>query len=290
MNPQGLEIIETLLQAYEQGSQLLLMFDYDGTLTPLVAHPRLAKLSPAMRKVLKRLASKPRIAMGILSGRALDDLKSMVGLEDLYYAGTVGMELDLKGQRLLHPRAEQMAELMVRIGELLKTVVYNYPGAWLEKKELGLTVHYRQVEASQRSELKNRTWEILKPEGGQLLLEDGPLAVEISPKHGWNKADALRSIISHLQASKIFPLYAGDAANDISVLKAVGIYNGIGVWIGNQSPSVASLCLEDPGELLEVLIQLNRRLHHLTRKRTNLAAQSAALCGLWTNLFPHNPK
>ena len=45
-------ISQKLAAAYRSGHRLVLLFDYDGTLTPLVDHPRLAHLDPALREVL----------------------------------------------------------------------------------------------------------------------------------------------------------------------------------------------------------------------------------------------
>ena len=37
----------SLLGAYHAGEKLVMLFDYDGTLTPIVEFPWLAKLEPA---------------------------------------------------------------------------------------------------------------------------------------------------------------------------------------------------------------------------------------------------
>ena len=50
-------ILQRLLAAYRHGYRLVLVFDYDGTLTPIVAHPGLARIYPALRDVLARLAA-----------------------------------------------------------------------------------------------------------------------------------------------------------------------------------------------------------------------------------------
>ena len=55
MLPARAAILERLITAYQRGERLVLVFDYDGTLTPLVSHPRLAHLDPALRGVLARL-------------------------------------------------------------------------------------------------------------------------------------------------------------------------------------------------------------------------------------------
>jgi len=91
MPPASSTILERLMAAYHRGERLVLVFDYDGTLTPLVAHPSLAHLDPALRDVLARLAATPRVTVGLVSGRGLDDLVGMVGLEGLSYGGSTGL-------------------------------------------------------------------------------------------------------------------------------------------------------------------------------------------------------
>ena len=101
------EALDQLVSAYRHGSPLILLFDYDGTLTPIVEHPKLATLSPDARQVLARLAQHANVVIGLLSGRSLDDLKAMLDLPGLYLAGTGGLELDLCGTRIEHPHADR---------------------------------------------------------------------------------------------------------------------------------------------------------------------------------------
>ena len=53
---------------------ILLLTDYDGTLTPIVERPDMANLSEDIRKLLQTLARQHRFTLGIISGRALADL------------------------------------------------------------------------------------------------------------------------------------------------------------------------------------------------------------------------
>ena len=73
------EIFDEMCKAYRHGSSLVLLFDYDGTLTPIVEHPRLAVLDRKTRRLLASLADRPRVHVGILSGRELDELRALVG-------------------------------------------------------------------------------------------------------------------------------------------------------------------------------------------------------------------
>ena len=68
-------------------SHILLLSDYDGTLTPIVSRPEEAILSPEVREKLRALTEKPVFSVGIISGRSLSEVKSLVEIEGIYYAG-----------------------------------------------------------------------------------------------------------------------------------------------------------------------------------------------------------
>ncbi len=81
-----------------------MLLDYDGTLTPIVDHPDQAGLSAAARQALASLAALPRVQVGVLSGRGLANLRSMVELPGLIYGGNSGLELELAGAPSSSPR------------------------------------------------------------------------------------------------------------------------------------------------------------------------------------------
>ncbi|MGH7318523.1 MAG: trehalose-phosphatase [Candidatus Rokuibacteriota bacterium] len=56
-----------------------MVLDFDGTLAPIVRNPHVARLAPAVRQTLKRLAAHPRVGLAVLSGRSLSDVKRRVG-------------------------------------------------------------------------------------------------------------------------------------------------------------------------------------------------------------------
>ena len=62
--------------------RIVVFLDYDGTLTPIVSRPDLAVLAPETWDVLRALASRTKVA--IVSGRDLDNVRRMVGLETLW--------------------------------------------------------------------------------------------------------------------------------------------------------------------------------------------------------------
>src|SRR5271166_3753400 len=76
---------------------LLVLLDYDGTLTPLVDRPEIAVLDPRTRLAITTLAGRPITSVAILSGRALEDVKTLVGIDGLIYAGNHGLEIQGPG-------------------------------------------------------------------------------------------------------------------------------------------------------------------------------------------------
>lgn len=68
-----------LLSQYRAAGKRLFMFDYDGTLTPIVREPSAAVPSERLLQTLKHLAAEPTNAVWIISGRDQEFLKQHLG-------------------------------------------------------------------------------------------------------------------------------------------------------------------------------------------------------------------
>ncbi|MCB1919298.1 MAG: trehalose-phosphatase [Candidatus Competibacteraceae bacterium] len=249
-------ISQKLAAAYRSGHRLALLFDYDGTLTPLVDHPRLAHLDPALREVLAQLATWPRITVGVVSGRALDNLISMVKLDALRYGGSTGLELHIAGERCVTDEALKSRAFLDPLCAIVEGVMTDYPGAWVEKKPFGFTVHYRLLAADRVESLRMQTFSLLAPHTDRLRLLDNPLAIEVLPEIGQDKGTALRTIVAQDSAEPATVLYAGDATNDEPALTATRALGGIALGIGPEAPAVAEYRLPDPAALHSLLARL----------------------------------
>ena len=67
------------MEQYNKAKKRLFMFDYDGTLTPIVKDPAAAKPSPILLETLVKLASDDRNAVWIISGRDQEFLNETLG-------------------------------------------------------------------------------------------------------------------------------------------------------------------------------------------------------------------
>jgi trehalose 6-phosphate synthase/phosphatase len=209
------EDFEKWLGDFLHGYQLALFLDYDGTLCPLQEHPSLAVLSPAMRSALSNCAQRPDTQISVISGRALDDVRTMVDHPDLIYAGNHGLEIEGVGfPRFVH---EDLVHYRHRADELaLSLEKLATEGAWTEAKGPTLTYHYRAVPQQSRDSLISEAKAIIHDAGYQA--RDAHHAVEARPPVGWDKGHAvlhvLRSVHGPSWSEKVRVIYIGDDHTD----------------------------------------------------------------------------
>ena len=217
----------------DSGAALLLNLDLDGTLAPIVRRPDATRLTPAVRRTLRRLAASPRVGLAVLSGRSLADLRRRVGLRGIVYGGCHGLEIEGPGLRFRHPRASSIRPRLRMAAAALDRVVPRFPGAYLERKGLALAVHYRGVRASRLGALRGWVRRVAAQAG--LTLLPGKKVWDLVPPGYRGKSKALSLIRDHLKhrvgARACLTLYAGDDATDAEAFRSLGA-RGLGIQVG----------------------------------------------------------
>ena len=94
-----------LLQQYRNSKKRLFMFDYDGTLTPIVKDPGQAIPSDRVTRTLKSLAADPANSVWIISGRDQAFLDEWMG-----HIAELGLSAE-HGSFMRHPRTENWENL-----------------------------------------------------------------------------------------------------------------------------------------------------------------------------------
>ncbi len=253
------EVLMHLVSAYHGGEKIVLLLDYDGTLTPIVELPWQAKLDQRTRDLLILFAGLPRLHLGVLSGRRIEEVEQLVGLPGIYYSGLSGIEMNLKGTTFVHPVALQGAPLIDEVVRRLSAIEEVYAGAWVEHKRFGFTVHYRGVTADLVEEVHTLILSFLERWMDQLRIVEAPRAVEVILAGAGTKGDGVRKIVEDVgQPSFVF--YAGDAADDEDAFAEVTALGGVSLGVGAQAPSSATAHLADPEALVDWLDTL---LHQL---------------------------
>lgn len=251
---------------------LSLFLDYDGTLVPFADHPSGARLSPAMKRLLQRLAGQPGVWVALVSGRALADLKRMVGLAGLCYVGNHGLELQGPMLRYVNPVARATRPLLARLGRRLTQALASIPGAWVEDKGLTLSVHYRRVAAGERLRVKHVFYQVVRPfqEQRRIRVTAGKDVFELRPPVRWTKGTMLSWLLTRQIAlagsSSVLPVYLGDDVTDEDAFKVLRD-RGITVAVGPSTLlTQARYHVESPEDvqrLLQLILAARRPRHHV---------------------------
>jgi len=240
------------IQQHLSGKQLAIFLDYDGTLTPIVAHPEEARLHSSMRQILQQLASK--YAVAIISGRDLQDIKQLVGIENIYYAGSHGFDTaGPKGLKCELPDADQALPLLQNAEQDIQKAVKGIEGAQVERKKFSLAIHYRNVKSSEKSAVKNKLEKLCSTYKG-LKLVHGKEVFDLRPDVDWHKGKALLWLKERMSLEKpIFSFYLGDDTTDEDAFEVLGD-EGIGIAVCCELQKThASYQLKDTQEVEKFL-------------------------------------
>lgn len=202
-----------------RNKELLLLLDYDGTLTPIVSRPELAVLSDDMRDVLKKIAK--RYSTAVISGRALDDVRDMVNVDGIYYAGNHGFEIS-NDVKLVNPDAEKIKPVINEICRKMGKKLIHIEGSIVENKGVTASVHYRMVSENDFIELEKIFKETIAPyvEKGKIRITKGKKVFEIRPNIEWDKGKTVEWVIDAI-GKKGLPVYIGDDQTDEDAFKAL---------------------------------------------------------------------
>lgn len=249
--------------AYRAAAHVLLLFDFDGTLTPIVERPEKARFAAGIKDKLAGLARRPGVTVGVVSGRALAGLKSMVGIEGIYYAGNHGLEIEGPGLSWVSPEAEAARPMMKDLAARLASALQGTAGVFVEDKGLGVGVHYRLVAPGKEAVVRETFRRLTAPlaDAGKAKIISGKKVIEVRPPVNWHKGKAVeairREIMRLMRLDGIMTVYLGDDQTDEDGFKAVGGREGWGVYVGGDNPaSAAGYYLDSTGEVGELLDRL----------------------------------
>ena len=136
--------------AHLERRPLLIVSDFDGTLSKIVNDPWGASIIPLGRRALRLLAGLPEVHVVVLSGRTSRDVASRVRVGNVTYVGNHGME------RAFLPRGARPESLVAdvdeasheaihaaeRLGEEMPRLI-NKPWFIVEPKPPSVAFHWR---------------------------------------------------------------------------------------------------------------------------------------------------
>ena len=231
---------------------LRLFLDFDGTLAGIVDDPESAALLPGLAPVLARLASRGPVA--VVSGRERTDVQRRIPVEGLTFAGSHG--LDIQGPGLSHRVGQEGVTALDRVYSVLAGAALEVSGVQLERKSLGLAVHFRKAAPESHEDLHRTILDIAAGEPALRVIR-GKMVLELCPSVAWNKGDAVRWLESQpgFAGSGGLSIYIGDDLTDEDGFAALGP-EGVGIVVRGENDerlSAARFALSGPGEVARFL-------------------------------------
>ncbi|XP_010259016.1 PREDICTED: probable trehalose-phosphate phosphatase F [Nelumbo nucifera] len=266
---------------YAMDKRIALFLDYDGTLSPIVDDPDRAFMSNAMRSAVRNVAK--YFPTAIISGRRRDMVYEFVGLTELYYAGSHGMDIMGPVRHSVsaddHPNCirstdkqgkevnlfQPASEFLPMIDEVFRTLVENtkgIKGAKVENHKFCTSVHYRNVDEKNWPIVAQCVHGVLK-NYPRLRLTHGRKVLEVRPVIDWDKGKAVEFLLESLglgDSADVVPIYVGDDRTDEDAFKVLREGNrGFGILVSSvPKDSSAFYSLRDPSEVMEFLKSLVR--------------------------------
>lgn len=137
-----------VIQAFSKGaSRRLFIFDYDGTLTPIVDDPNSALPSDELLDNLENLAADERNGVWIISGRDQDFLNEHLGhIKQLGFSAEHGCFMRYPGtDEWRNMTTKQNMGWQPIVNDAFQKVSDSMPGSLVEQKRVGITWHYRRA-------------------------------------------------------------------------------------------------------------------------------------------------
>lgn len=235
---------------------LLCVFDFDGTLSPIVAQPEQAHLP---EEVLQRLLSlKQHAPVAVITGRSVADIRRRLGFEPHFIAGNHGLE-GVPGWEGRTQQYEERCGLWKRkLDAALADRARFDPGIAVEDKRYSLSIHYRHVkDHRQAAEALHALFAALMPEARVI---GGKYVFNLVPDNAVDKGSALEQLMRISGACAA--IYAGDDVTDEDVFR-LHRPDVLSVRIEASSDSAAELFLQRREEIVPLLDELIGRLSRL---------------------------
>jgi len=191
-----------------------LLFDLDGTLARIVAHPEDARVVDGMREAIENLVARAAM-VAVVTGRPESFVREQLPVEGLRVVGLYGLS--------------GAAPIATDVRDAVEAAVAGEPGARIEDKKVTLAVHVRNApEPDAAGTRLRRALGAIAARHGLALLE-GKRVLELAPADGGGKGEVVRELVGGSGAAAV--LYAGDDLADLDAFAALDGLAGSGLLV-----------------------------------------------------------
>ncbi|MFU8852134.1 trehalose-phosphatase [Micromonospora sp. SL1-18] len=240
-----------------RAADVVLFFDFDGTLAPVGDDPTAVRPAPNVLAALEALAPHVR-RIAIVSARPVEFLRDRLGgLAGIDLYGLYGLEHSHSGGEIVtEPAALPWVPTMSELAEQASAELP--PGALVEFKRLSVALHWRT--APQLGDLVQE-WGRARAERLGLRCQAGRMVLELKPPVDRDKGMVIGEVVRDAGGA----WYFGDDVSDIKAFTAIRARGAadpdfIGVCVavanpetGHEVADAADLTLDSPAALADFL-------------------------------------
>lgn len=246
---------DAVLPAILNARRLVLLLDYDGTLVPIALSPELALPDDDLIELLRRLSSRRRTEVHIISGRTTGFLDRWFGELPVHLHAEHGSFSRGPGKDRWLRRDHPTPGWQEAVRPILADFARRTPGALVEVKEAGLAWHWRaadpEVGDRQANELGLHLGQLMSNQPVEVVWGDRVL--EIRP-HGVNKG----SVAAELAAEHLPEGLLVAAGNDRTDEDLFGALPDAAITIAvGERPSRARYRVHDVRSLRKLLARID---------------------------------
>ena len=241
---------------------LLLAFDVDGTLAPIVDDPAAARVPATTARAVQRLARTRGLRVALVTGRDAAALAKLVRVPGAYRAVEHGRLILAPGERATCKRCTPEERARLAAFEAWAKAEALPAGAELEKKARSRALHVRKLErrdAARAAALLAAAAEAARDAG--LVPRPGRAVLEAELEAG-DKGEALERIKRQTRARGV--VYAGDDLTDRPAFSKAVELAGVALFVRSaerpRAPRGVTASLQDQRAMAELVRALSERL------------------------------
>lgn len=213
---------KTFLDIISKQSKFLFIFDYDGTLTPIIKEHNKALLTDDEFTLINDLAKSPNTQVSIVTGRSIANLKMLIQNKldpNIFLYGSHGAEIGEES------RDESYKQQLISIKEKFA----QEPFIAMEEKPISLTIHYRNH--PDREILISKLDEEAAIHSELFRIQMGHEVYEFIPKD-INKGLSIEDLNNRYPG--YFPIFFGDDLTDNYGFKIINKLNGLSIQVSER--------------------------------------------------------
>lgn len=235
-----LEHIRSVLHSVPRG----LVTDVDGTISEIAPSPGAALVSAPFKQHLRTLMKRFDLVAAI-SGRSVDSLRSMVGVDGLVCFGNHGLEWWEDGRSHFSTGVEPYVHIVRSALEDISKRL-SVDGATIENKGATVAIHYRQAADIELARQAILSAIHTSPAAQALRVCEGKMVVELRPPMQLHKGQALASLVLRHGLHSV--IYIGDDTTDVDAFNQLRKMRAEGSVCGL---AIAVLGPETPAQVIE---------------------------------------